>query len=74
MATNSLKDMSVQLGQKIQKLREQRKLSQETLAEKLDISRTYIAYIETGSRTPSLKVLHNISNIFDVKMEDLFKF
>lgn len=66
--------MSVQLGQKIQKLREQRKLSQETLAEKLDISRTYIAYIETGSRTPSLKVLHNISDIFDVKMEDLFKF
>jgi len=66
--------MSVQLGQKIQKLREQKKLSQETLAEKLEISRTYIAYIETGSRTPSLKVLHNISSIFDVKMEDLFKF
>ncbi len=66
--------MSIALGQKIQKLRDEKRLSQESLAEKLDVSRTYIAYIETGSRTPSLKLLHKIAELLQVKMKDLFPF
>lgn len=74
MKSDSLKEFSVRLGRNIQNFREKKKLSQETLAEKAEISRTYLAYIETGSRIPSLKVLHTVADILGVKVGDLIPF
>ena len=72
MAMQSYKQMTEQLGQTIKRLREERALSQENLAEQLEVSRTYLAYIETGTRTPSVKILHKIATILQVAMKDLF--
>jgi DNA-binding XRE family transcriptional regulator len=60
------------LGKKVQKLREESKLTQEELAQQLGISRVYMGYIEQGRESPSLKLLMKISRKFKVKVEDLF--
>ena len=48
-----------------------RKLSQEQLAEKADMSRVNLSYIETGARMPSLESLIAIANALDVSANDL---
>ncbi len=60
------------LGKKVQKLRNEKGLSQEELAHQLGISRVYMGFIEQGRETPSLKLLMKISRKFGVKVEDLF--
>jgi transcriptional regulator with XRE-family HTH domain len=42
-------------GQKVRELREARDFTQETLAEKADLDRTYISDIERGTRNPGIK-------------------
>ena len=71
MSKSSAKTLKI-LGKKIQKLRTNEKISQEELAHKLGISRTYMGYIEQGRESPSLKLLMKITRRFDVKIEDLF--
>ncbi len=60
------------LGKKIQRLRKQKGLSQEELAEKLGFSRVYMGYIEQGRETPSLKLVIKLSKKLGVKVEELF--
>lgn len=60
------------LGWKVQKLRKQKKLTQEELADQLGISRVYMGYIEQGRESPSLKLLMKIARKLDKKVEDLF--
>jgi len=71
MAKSTKKTLKT-LGWKIQKLRKQKKLTQEELAHQLGISRVYMGYIEQGRESPSLKLLIKISRKFDVKVEVLF--
>lgn len=52
-------------------LRIQRHWSQETLADKAYLHRTYIAGIESGTRNPSLRSLIKIANAFRVPVADL---
>jgi len=60
------------LGWKVQRLRKQKRLTQEEFADQLRISRVYIGYIEQGRESPSLKLLMKIARRLDVKVEDLF--
>lgn len=60
------------MGWKVQKLRKQKKLTQEELADQLRISRVYMGYIEQGRESPSLKLLMKIARRLDVKVENLF--
>uniref|UniRef100_UPI00241CE5D2 helix-turn-helix domain-containing protein n=1 Tax=Cloacibacillus evryensis TaxID=508460 RepID=UPI00241CE5D2 len=46
---------------KIQKYRIARRLTQENLAEKVDLSVSYISEIENGKKRPSLKTLEKIA-------------
>lgn len=48
--------------------------SQNTLAEKLDISREHLAKIETAKRTVSLDLLIKISEELNIKVKDLIDF
>lgn len=66
------KNFQIRIGKKVQKLRESKGLSQEELAEKVNLSRTYIAYIENGVYTPSVKVLFDISKVLEVETHTLF--
>lgn len=51
----------------IKKYRNEKKLSQSTLAELTDLSVDYISLIETGKRTPSLKSLLKIAEVLEVE-------
>lgn len=64
----------VLLGEQIQKLRRQRGLTQEQLAEKVKLSTKYIQFIESGNRSPSLKAVYKIASALNEKVSKLFSF
>ena len=55
-------------------LREQKKLSQNKLAEILDISREHLGGIETNLKHPSFELFFKIAEALDIKEKDLFEF
>lgn len=58
---------------KIKKLRRELKISQQKLAENLDVSRQTINSIEKGRFDPSLKLTIKIVRFFDKDLESIFK-
>ena len=59
------------LGKNIRKKRLEKNISQEYLAEKLDISRQSISKWENGLSEPSKKNLAQLARIFDCELEEL---
>ena len=59
------------IGQQIRKIRKAHGLSQEDLAERINISTTHMSHIETGSTKLSLPVLVDLANALDVRTDDL---
>jgi len=49
-------------------------LTQETLAEKLHVTRQTVLAIEKGKYDPSLGLAFKIAETFDVKIEDVFQY
>lgn len=62
------------LGENIKKYRLMNNLSQEKLAEKVDLSREHLAAIETGKEYISLKRLFLIADVLNVPVKDLIDF
>lgn len=62
-----------QIGQRIRKIRKAHGLSQEELAEKIDISTTHMSHIETGNTKLSLPVFVDIAAALDVRTDDLLE-
>lgn len=60
-------------GQTIAEIRKSRKVTQQQLAKKTNLSVVTIAYIETGKRWARLPTLHNIANALDADVADFFK-
>lgn len=60
------------LGKRIQKLRKSVNLTQEELAEKVNVSRAYIGYIEQARNTPSLELLEKIAKVLRIDIRELF--
>ena len=61
----------MQLSEKIALLRKRRGLSQEQLANELDVSRQAIYKWETGQTTPEIEKVKKLSDIFNVSLSDL---
>ena len=61
----------LQTGQKIQTLRIQANLTQEQLAERLFVSRELVSKWELGQRRPNIKILKELSKLFNVEINDL---
>lgn len=57
------------LGIKIKNLRKSRKLTQEDFAEKIGVSRSTLSCYEIGQRTPTLKTLQHIADMFGVGLD-----
>ena len=57
----------------LKELREKRKLTQEMLATKLNVSRQTINSIETNKYVASLDLAIKIAKFFDLTVEDIFK-
>ncbi|MEQ1547679.1 MAG: helix-turn-helix transcriptional regulator [Chakrabartia sp.] len=54
-------------------LRAERNWSQSDLAEALGVSRQSVNAIETGKYDPSLPLAFKIADLFDIKIEDIFR-
>ena len=59
------------LGQKIRKQRKLKKYTLEQIAEKLDVSTTFIGQIERAKGIPSLEPLVKIANVLEVSIDSL---
>jgi DNA-binding XRE family transcriptional regulator len=54
--------------------REKIGITQEALAEKVDVSRQTILFLEKGKYNPSLRLAYKISRILKTPIEDIFSF
>jgi transcriptional regulator with XRE-family HTH domain len=61
-----------QVGRRIRVLRESKGVSQETLAERARLHRTYIGGVERGLRNPSLLSLQKIAKGLGVSVAEFF--
>jgi putative transcriptional regulator len=59
---------------KIKELREKRNLTQEALAEKVDVTRQTILFLEKGKYNPSLRLAYKIAKVLNSKIEEVFSF
>lgn len=62
------------LGKRIKEVRKNRNLTQEELAEKVNIDITTLSGIESGRHFPSLVTLEKIAKILDVALTTLFDY
>jgi transcriptional regulator, XRE family len=61
------------VGLRIKALRNESGITQEKLALKAEVDRTYLAGAEIGKRNISLKSLEKIINALNVSFEDFFR-
>lgn len=61
------------VGSRIKELRRALGLSQEKLALKAEVDRTYLAGVEQGKRNPSIKSLEKILKALEVSFGEFFK-
>jgi transcriptional regulator with XRE-family HTH domain len=61
------------IGSRIRELRTSSGISQEKLAFKASIDRTYLASVEAGKRNISIINLEKIINSLDISFEEFFK-
>ena len=62
------------LGRRIKELRKSRGISQDQLAERVDIDPKHLSRIEVGRGYPSLDTLEGIAHALDVEVKDFFEF
>ncbi|MBR2918492.1 MAG: helix-turn-helix transcriptional regulator [Clostridia bacterium] len=62
------------VGQQIKELRHKLGISQEELADRAGIHRTYIASLEVGKRNVSIITLEKIVKALEVSMSEFFEF
>lgn len=63
----------IQFGKRITRLRQRRAMSQEELATKAGVHRTYIGMIERGEKNITILTLLRVTTALDVKLSDLLK-
>ena len=61
------------LNKNIVYLRKQKQMTQETLAEKLNVSRQAVSKWESGLTEPDIQTLIQLSEIFEVSLDELIK-
>jgi len=72
--SKTFKQFAKDFGEKIIRLRKQRDLTQEELANKSGVERSYMGAIERGERNPTLKKIYQISKTLKVKIKELLNF
>lgn len=71
MATES--SIKQRFGQRVRALRKERGLSQEALAERSGLDRTYISGIERGLRNVALQNIEVLAQALDIPIAELFE-
>ena len=61
----------MEFNHKLYELRKQKGLSQEELANKLNVSRQTVSKWELGDSTPDMEKLIGLSDLFDISLDEL---
>ncbi len=64
----------VAFGKKLARIRRKAGFTQERLAERSNLSTTFVGLLETGKRRGSLKSLQKIASVLGLKVKDLLNF
>ena len=70
---NTKKEILIKFGETVRNIRKEKGLSQEQLAFKADLHRTYIGMIERAEKNITLLNIEKIANALTVSINDLFK-
>lgn len=65
-------EILVAFGEAVREARKSKKLSQEQLADRAGLHRTYIGMIERGEKNITLSNISKIAKALDVSMSELF--
>ncbi|MDO5590161.1 MAG: helix-turn-helix transcriptional regulator [Lachnospiraceae bacterium] len=68
-----MSELNLKIGKKIASLRKEQKMTQEQLAEKLDISVKHCSSVERGLSSLSLEKLILVCELFDVSLDYLVR-
>jgi transcriptional regulator with XRE-family HTH domain len=66
-------DIRERFGYAVKRRREELDLTQEELAERARIHRTYLSDIERGSRNPSLVNIERLADALTLRISELFR-
>ncbi len=69
-----MNDIRIKFGKHLRRIREDKKLTQEELADRAGMHFTYIGQIERGLRNPSLINLHKLAKALKVSAGQLLPF
>ena len=67
---SSRKDINTAFAEALREVREQKGISQEALAAKSSLDRTYISLLDRGQRQPTLKSIAILANALDATLTD----
>ena len=70
---NSHRHIKVRFGIAIRYLRQKQELTQEELAHRAHLHRTYLTDIERGTRNPSIEVVEKLANGLGITLAELFR-
>ncbi len=70
MTKNKIPEM-IEFGENLRKLRVNQNMTAYTLAEKVKVSENYIGEIERAVKWPSLRLVVDLANLFQVRISDL---
>jgi transcriptional regulator with XRE-family HTH domain len=65
-------DIKLKVGQRIRQLRKELEISQEALALKAEVDRTYVTDVENGRRNVSLEILERLIKALNVSISEFF--
>ncbi len=66
-------EVNIAISQVLAQLRHDAKISQEELAHRAGIHRTYVSQIERGLKSPTLQILIQIANALDTSASQIIK-
>ncbi|PIZ62208.1 XRE family transcriptional regulator [Candidatus Roizmanbacteria bacterium CG_4_10_14_0_2_um_filter_39_13] len=66
------RDIRIEFGEKVRKVRKQKGLTQEELADRAGLHFTYIGQVERGKRNPSLINIHRIVKALHISISQIF--
>ena len=67
-----MRDVLRKLGLRLKEIRKARGLTQEALAEKVDLSPQYLSRLEAGHQSPSLETVARLAEALDMELWELF--
>lgn len=69
-----MKDLRRKLGARLKEIRKARGLTQEALAEKVDLTPQYLSRLEAGHQSPSVETVARLAEALDLELCELFDF